>query len=174
MNHLDMYIYKRSIRRNLASLRLFGFLSVLTSVVLLVSGNERPAYLLILILIGSCFLKVSDFRVTKASFSIGRYFVFGFFRQVSEYNRGEKIKIISDAQIFGEQAEIPVYDSEGSLLGLLFSWIYPLFGKPRVARIRFSFQKDTGGGNLTQPVYIMLDKSEYQMAAEIMLGQDGI
>ncbi|RZK02759.1 MAG: hypothetical protein EOO46_18330 [Flavobacterium sp.] len=104
----------------------------------------------------------NTFTVYLDSFLIRRYYFFGLFRRTWYFEKGQKIKISSYGSDFGQNGEVPGYDSNhmGRGLGCLFS-IFSVFLPSKIVRKEFKVEKldiidisiDTG--------YIVLDREEF-------------
>ena len=169
-----MEIYKRNVEGKISKLRLLLIASVAIAILLIVNDNIKLLYFVAFLLLIFSLIVVDNFRRTYTSLIIDKYFLFGLIRITWTYDKSERVVIKSEGYRFGDDAEVPVFDSGESIFGLLFSMIYSVFGKPKIGRIRFSVQKLKPSGLITKPVYIFLDREEYRMAKEIAVSKHGI
>jgi hypothetical protein len=162
-----MIMYKRNIRNRLLSLRLLFVLLLTISYLAFKSHNYNLSYFIVVVMIFTSIIVVTDFIIFIDSFHISKYYFFGLFRVKFNFNKLEKVQIISNGVNFGEDDEINYSDETDTGIGCLFT-IFQFFYTPKVAKKEFFIERNSENIDLKKRIKILLDETEYNCLKALM------
>ena len=155
-----MIVYRRNIFRKLLSLRFSSLIIGAICFFFFYYHFDNLGYFTVVVLCTLAIIIIDDFIVSENSFSISKYYFFGFIKWTHLFNKGDKITASSYGSDFGEDGEIPDYDASSGV-GCLVSIFY-VFVPPKISMKDFKIRKFDDYNTSIKRIQILLNKSEYE------------
>ena len=159
-----MKLYKRNIDKKVLILRLTFLTLTITCFLAFNFHYDNLGYFIAVVFVFLSLIILDNVIVYSDSFLIRKYYFFGLCRRTWYFDKGQKIKISSFGSDFGQDGEIPDYDSSHVVpgLGCLFS-IISVFLPHKIVRQEFKVEKLDILDNSIDTAYIVLDRQEFSL-----------